>query len=102
MRETVSRHRFIDVIMKLRPNNFSLDGLDVLYEYITEFEACNGQQIEFDPIALCCEYSEYANLEEIQEAYPSHEFKSWDDVEHETTVIRVEWEDDGRAIILDF
>ena len=102
MRETISRHRFIDVIMKLRPDNFTYDGLHVLFEYIEEFEADTGQQIEFDPIALCCEYSEYANLQEIQETYPSFEFESWDDVEHETTVIRVEWEDDGRAIILDF
>lgn len=102
MRETVTKHHFIDVIMKLRPNNFSLDGLEALFEYIEEYEESAETQIEFDPIALCCEYSEYANIEEIQEAYPSHEFKSWDDVEHETTVIRVEWEDDGRAIILDF
>lgn len=102
MIETVSRYRFCDVFKMIRPHNFSYEGLHALFDYIEEFEADTGQQIEFDPIALCCEYSEYANIQEIQEDYPSYEFKSWDDVENETTVIQVDWEDEGRAIILNF
>ncbi len=102
MKKTINRYEFASWFAEHRPNNFSPIGRMELYDMLTEFEDATGEEIEFDPIALCCEYSEYANLEEIQEAYPSHEFKSWDDVEHETTVIRVEWEDDGRAIILDF
>ena len=28
-----------------------------------------GEEIEFDPIAICCEYTEYDNFEDLQNDY---------------------------------
>lgn len=41
-----------------RGNQFTCDGLRVLFEYIEQYEQDCGEEIELDVIALCCEYSE--------------------------------------------
>ena len=41
-----------------RGNQFTYDGLRVLFEYIEQYEQDCGEEIELDVIALCCEYSE--------------------------------------------
>lgn len=41
-----------------RGNQFTHDGLRVLFEYIEEYEESCGEEVELDVIALCCEYSE--------------------------------------------
>ena len=59
MIDTVTRHTFIDTFRKLRPENFSYEGLNALFDFYEELEDGTGEQIEFDPIAICCEWSEY-------------------------------------------
>ena len=49
-------------------NNFSYDGLEALFRYLDEMSEDTGEDIEFDPIALCCEFSEYS-LEEFNNDY---------------------------------
>ena len=51
--------------------------------------------MEFDPIAFCCEYSEYATIEECLEQYDTIE--SIDELRDNTSVIEVEGTD---AIII--
>lgn len=46
-------------------NNFSYDGLIALFDYLVDLEEDTGEQIQFDMIGLCCEYSEYSNIEEF-------------------------------------
>ncbi len=69
-------------------------GLDALYEYFDALEDDIGEQIQFDPIAICCEYSEYDSLEEILEMYDSIE--TLEDLEMHTTVIPI-YEYDGKT-----
>jgi hypothetical protein len=57
-----------------------------------------GDQMELDVIAICCEYAEYDSLKEFQEDYSS-EYESIDDIERETEVIRI---DDDSFIIAQF
>lgn len=42
-----------------RRENFSYDGLKLLFDYFEDLEDSTGERIEFDPIAICCEYNEY-------------------------------------------
>ena len=42
-----------------RSTNFSYEGLEALFNYLEELEDGLGESIEFDPIALCCDYTEY-------------------------------------------
>ena len=41
-----------------RADQFTPDGLRVLFAYLEELEASTGTPIELDVIALCCGYSE--------------------------------------------
>lgn len=41
-----------------RSGQFSYDGLEVLFDYLEQYEEDTGEAIELDVVALCCEYSE--------------------------------------------
>ena len=97
MKQNVSEYDFIDGFMKIRPNNFSRNGLQCLYDYLIELEDDIGEEIEFDVIALCCDFSEYKDLNEIKEAY-STEFEDIEDLREYTQVI----ECDNSIIIQDY
>jgi len=44
--------------------NFTLEGAKALQAYYDELSEDLGENIEFDPIAWCCEFSEYDSLAE--------------------------------------
>lgn len=104
MIETVTKSTFIDWFRRYREDNFSYMGLDALFDYLEELEDGIGEQMEFDPVAICCEYSEYDSLEEIIEEYDSIE--TLEDLEMYTTVIPIYKHDGitktGGYIIADF
>lgn len=60
------REAFIDAN---RENNFSSHGLGELFDYLMDYEDETGEQIELDVIALCCDFTEYGSLEELQRNY---------------------------------
>ena len=72
-----------------RKENFSYEGRKALYEYFTQLEEDIGEEIEFDCIAICCEYSEYENLKEFQQDYGT-DYESIEDIEKQTTVIMID------------
>ena len=89
MKETITKYQFIDWFRSSDnyKNNFSYDGLGALFDYIEELENDMGEDIEFDPIALCCEYSEYESFEELKDDYD--DIESMDDLQDWTTVINI-------------
>ena len=99
MIKTINEYDFIDAFKKMgRTDNFSNSGLIALYEYLTMLGDDLGQPIELDVIALCCEYAEYDNLEELQADY-SEDYQTIGDIESDTTVIMI---DDDSFIIQQF
>ena len=98
MHQYVNEHTFKDTIRRLRPNNFTWGGLSALFDYLEEYEEDTGSKIEFDPIGICCEFSEYADFKEIQETYSSTDLEDLEDLHEYTTVI----EHDEGIIIQDF
>ena len=89
MFETITFSRFADAFKSIKPDNFTYNGLKGLYDYLEELEEDCGEKIELDVIAFCCEYAEYSNLAEFQEAYDSG-YQTIEDVQNNTTVIDVE------------
>ncbi len=85
MKNTMTCYDFIDGMMKIRPENFSRAGLLALWDYFEEYEDGTDQQIEFDPIAICCEWSEYENEKEALENYG---LETMEQLEDRTTVIK--------------
>jgi hypothetical protein len=41
-----------------RKDQFSYEALGLIFDYIEDYERDNGEQIELDVIAICCEWSE--------------------------------------------
>jgi|TARA_R110000824_G_scaffold61993_3_gene164432 hypothetical protein len=98
---------FIDAFRDCnREENFTYYGRVAMFEYFTELEDDIGEQIEFDPIGICCAYTQYESLAEIQENYDS--VKDLDDLRDHTQVIEVKKLNskmqyvDGGLIIEDF
>ena len=69
MYETVNQSRFLDVFRQVRPNQFSRNALVALFDYLDALEQELGEETEFDPIALCCDWTEYADPVGAAEAY---------------------------------
>jgi hypothetical protein len=67
MKQTINLHQFRDAF-SIRPNNFSYEGLEVLFDWFEDLEVMQEREIELDPIAFCCDYSE-ASVKEIIDAY---------------------------------
>jgi hypothetical protein len=89
MIDTISIGRFKDWFKEYRPNNFSTVGLSSLFYYLEEYEESTGEQIEFDPIALCCEYTEYENIAEFHQNYDKETYPDKDSIMDYTQLIEV-------------
>tara|TARA_R110000751_G_C13395306_1_gene436968 strand:+ start:71 stop:367 length:297 start_codon:yes stop_codon:yes gene_type:complete len=87
MKTTATITDFVNAFEKLRPSNFSYEGLESLYNYLTDYEQDTGTEIELDVIALCCDYSEYKDLEEYRQNYSS--INSIKDIQDATTFIPI-------------
>jgi len=74
MKTTVNFYQFRDWFEKNRPNNFSYDGLIALWEMIEEYENSTGEEIDYDPVGLCSEYSEYEDIEEFWNDYDKEDY----------------------------
>ena len=94
----VTESMFKDTMMSLRPKNFTWGNLAHLYDYLVEYEEDCETEIQFDPIGICCEFSEFKDLKEFQESYGDN-FEDIEDIEVITTVIEG---DDDSFIIRDF
>jgi len=69
MYKTITFSEFCDSFSDSYKNNFSYEGKRALFEYLEEYEESTGEDIELDIIAICCDYTEYENLKELQQNY---------------------------------
>jgi len=89
MIDTINKYNFIDRFRSSDSyaNNFSYEGLSALFDYLEDYEDDTGEQIEFDLVALCCDFTEYENLQEIKDNYS--DIESLEDLEGYTVVVPV-------------
>ena len=87
MKTTINQNDFLDAFKKLRPDNFSYEGLIALYNYLEDYEQGVDEVIELDVIAFCCDYTEYKDLEEYKKSYSS--INSIDDIQSATAYISI-------------
>ena len=98
MKQTITEYQFQNAFQDAnRGENFSYGGLTALFEYFEELEESIGAEIEMDVIAICCEYTEYDNINEYNNNHDAVD--DIDDIEQRTTVIRI---NDESFIIQDF
>jgi len=68
MKTTVSLYDFRDAFQRIRPTNFTYEGLEALFDYLEQYEQDCGQELELDVISICCDFSE-DSWEAIAENY---------------------------------
>jgi hypothetical protein len=68
MKQTIGLSQFTDAFMSIRPNNFTYEGLQVLFDWIEQQETETGIEQELDVIALCCDFTE-SSIEQIIRDY---------------------------------
>jgi len=95
--DTLTKDEFIRRFLEIRPENFSVYGLEALYDELEELSEGLGENIEFDPIAICCDYTEYDSIEEAIEDYPSVE--NFDHLDDLTDVLKLE---NGKLVVRNF
>jgi len=73
---------------------YSYDGYRALYEFLDETCSSDEKGFELDVVSICGEFKEYENLEEFQSEYyddvAGDKFKTIEEIEKETIVIRIE------------
>ena len=85
MKQTINESQFVDEMSK-KDHGFSYDGAKALFEHLTQYEKDCDKELEFDPIAFRCEYSEYDNLKEVKNDYDVEDLEH---LEQNTIVIKV-------------
>jgi len=82
-----------------RPDNFSLEGLYTLYNYLNDLSEDIGEDIELDVISICCDFTEYESLEEALEQY--QDINTYDELEQHTSILNISmFFDNHKGIII--
>ncbi len=70
MKTTVTKSQFIESFRACgRESQFSRAALFALFEYLEEYENSTGEELELDPIGICCEWAEYESATDAARAY---------------------------------
>lgn len=75
MKQTINETQFVDAFATSAEHRhqFSYSALHALFNYYQSIEDGCGQEIEFDMIAICCEWTEYGSAYEAMEQYQSED-----------------------------
>ena len=85
MKQSITNYDFHRAFEQLRPDNFSYEGLNALFDWLEDYEEQTEEQIELDVIALCCDFTEYETVEDLLEDYST--FDDLDEIKDNTLVI---------------
>lgn len=62
MKTILSTYEAADILLNDENANWSRSGALALVEYLKELEEDTGEEIEFDRVAIRCDFSEYSGL----------------------------------------
>tara|TARA_R110000764_G_scaffold117701_1_gene205050 strand:- start:449 stop:751 length:303 start_codon:yes stop_codon:yes gene_type:complete len=93
MKKTINFYDFRDAFHKFgRGEQFSASALRTLFDYLEDYEESCDTEIEFDVIALCCEYTEYDSIADFWLEYDKEDYPDIDAIEYNTQVIMMDEE----------
>ena len=94
MKRTITESEFIDAFQGSYADSFSYEGKKALFEYFTELEEDTSFEMELDPIAIHCEYTEYEDFVEFRDDYEDyvkeHKIKDLEQLQEHTQVVEYE------------
>jgi hypothetical protein len=97
MKLTLSTYAVADLLIADNNANWSRAGARALAEYLEEMEEETGKEMEFDVVAIRCDYSEYESLAKWADEYGFKIDEDEDQVAAEET-IREYIQDHGQLI----
>lgn len=108
IKETVTQSRFTSVLLADEYASWSYGATKALFDYYEELSEDIGEDIELDPVAIRCEWSEYSSAWEAMEQYQPEDMPTLDDsegmdlveIQEESEKLAREWLD-NRTTILD-
>ena len=68
MKKTINLYQFRDAFMDIRPDSFSYEGLELLFNWYEEYEDSTGEEMELDVIAICGDWDE-STVDEVINGY---------------------------------
>jgi len=107
MKKHINFYDFAESFYRMKRYNFSYEGLEALFNYFEDLEDSLEIEIEFDVIGICCNYTEYENLDEFKKDFTDEKFIDLESIQNETNVICIDSEEEinqnkGRFIIENF
>lgn len=73
MKRNITQYDFLRAFQEWTANDrhlsFSREALLEIYDILTDYEDSTGQELELDVVAICCEFTEYDNLDEACKYY---------------------------------
>ena len=78
-----------------RGNQFSSAALAALHDYYEDYSDSLGEPVFLDVIGICCEWSELT----IEEALMDYGYDDLDELEENTTVVRIDHPDGDRVLV---
>ena len=87
MIQTLTEHDFVSAFLDWNTYKdcFSYEGLKSLFEHFEDVIEDTGEQIELDVVAMCGEYEEFDDVDELERVWG----RSLEKVQEVTTVIPV-------------
>lgn len=69
MKTTITSSSLVEAFRNYgRMDNFSVEGLEMLFDYFEQYEQDCGVEMELDVVAICCDFSE-SSIENIIQDY---------------------------------
>jgi hypothetical protein len=69
MKQTLTTNQAADLLLADKDAGWSYAGARALVEYLENLEDDTGEEIEFDRVAIRCDFAEYPNAHEAAEDY---------------------------------
>jgi hypothetical protein len=90
MKKTLSQEDFVDGFDSCgRGNQFTRAARRWLFDYYIEIEDGGCEEMEYDPIAVCCEWTEYETAKEFIDAFEEH--LDGDEEDEDTKVANIKY-----------
>jgi hypothetical protein len=97
IKETVNESRFTDVLMFDEYAGWTYGAIKALYDYYEQLSEDIGEDIELDPVAIRCEWTEYDSAWDAMEEYQPDDMPT---IEEASEQLAREWLEE-RTTVLD-
>ena len=88
MKTTLSLYDFQNAFANSsRKDQFTNEWLESIFNYLSEYEEQTWTELELDIVAICCDFTEYENLEAFQKEHDPEDYPDFDSIEYDTTVL---------------